>query len=58
MRRRAPIDVIDAFLKRNAARTVRASESPFYRYQEVDLSATDRTLVEGLDHRDRIARRP
>jgi len=44
-----PRDRVDAFLARNGHRPVRRNESPFYRFQEVDLSAIEQSLVAGLD---------
>jgi curved DNA-binding protein CbpA len=49
VRRRTPLSHIDATLGRRAERTLGRSESPFHRFQEVDLEPKLRAWVEELD---------
>lgn len=45
----SPRERVDSFLARHGHRPVRQAQSPFYRFQEVDLSAVEQSLVDGLD---------
>jgi tetratricopeptide (TPR) repeat protein len=45
---------IDRYLAERADQIVAPGESPFYQYQEVELSAAERTLLERLDGRHRL----
>lgn len=49
VRRGTSIECIQAFCARNGHRPVRRADSPFYRFQEVDLSPAEQALIEGLD---------
>jgi tetratricopeptide (TPR) repeat protein len=44
-----PTAQIDGFLATNGHRPVSRAQSPFYRFQEVDLTPAEQALVEGLD---------
>lgn len=44
-----PRERVDLFFARNGHRPVRRNQTPFYRFQEVDLSAVEQSLVQGLD---------
>jgi CheY-like chemotaxis protein len=48
-RRRTPLELVERVLARNAGRYVRRSQSPFYRFQEVDLCPEEQELLAGLD---------
>ncbi|MEE8579956.1 MAG: response regulator [Myxococcota bacterium] len=48
-RQRFPIDRIEAFLRQNAGHFVARGESPFYRFQEIDLSPTEARLLASLE---------
>ncbi len=49
VRTRTPIERIDATLERRADRVLGRAQSPFYRFQEVELEPELRGWVEGLD---------
>jgi CheY-like chemotaxis protein/tetratricopeptide (TPR) repeat protein len=49
VRQHSPRARIDTFLARHGHREVGRSQSPFYRFQEVDLSPPEQALIEGLD---------
>jgi CheY-like chemotaxis protein/tetratricopeptide (TPR) repeat protein len=49
VRTRAPIERIDETLERRADRVLARTQSPFYRFQEVELEPELRDWVEGLD---------
>jgi CheY-like chemotaxis protein/tetratricopeptide (TPR) repeat protein len=49
VRRWTPRERVDAFYDRNGKRPVKRNQSPFYRFQEVALSAAEQALVGGLD---------
>jgi tetratricopeptide (TPR) repeat protein len=46
---------LDAFMARNGHRPVRRAESPFYRFQDVDLSPAEQAMLEGLDGQKTLA---
>lgn len=48
-RNRVPIEGVDEFLKANAGRFVMRSESPFYRFQDIELGEEGDRVVNGLD---------
>ncbi len=54
VRTRMPLPLIDRYLAERADQVVVPGESPFYQYQEVELSAAERTLIERLDGRQRL----
>jgi len=54
VRTRMPLDAIDRYLAERAEQLVLPGESPFYRYQEVELSVAEVTLLERLDGRQRL----
>jgi tetratricopeptide (TPR) repeat protein len=54
VRTRAPLALIDRYLADRADQLVLPGESPFYRYQDVELTAAERTLLERLDGRQRL----
>jgi len=54
VRTRTPLPMIDRYLAERAEQLVVPGESPFYRYQEVELSVAERTLLERLDGRQRL----
>jgi CheY-like chemotaxis protein/tetratricopeptide (TPR) repeat protein len=54
VRTRTPLGAIDRYLADRAEQLVVPGESPFYRYQEVELSVAERTLLERLDGRQRL----
>ena len=45
----SPRQRVDAFMARHGHQGVGWAKSPFYRFQDVDLSAVERSLVDGLD---------
>jgi CheY-like chemotaxis protein/tetratricopeptide (TPR) repeat protein len=49
VRRRVPIERIDDFLRSKADHFALPGESPFYRLQEIDLSASEREVLSKLD---------
>lgn len=49
VRRRFPLARIDAFLTASAERFVTQGESPFYRFQEIDLEPEEARLLRELD---------
>jgi CheY-like chemotaxis protein/Flp pilus assembly protein TadD len=54
VRTRMPLALIDRYLAEHAEHVVVPGESPFYQYQEVDLSNAERTLIERLDGRQKL----
>ncbi len=54
VRTRTPLPAIDRYLGERAELQVVPGESPFYRYQEVELSVAERTLLERLDGHQRL----
>jgi len=54
VRTRMPISAIDRYLAEHADQLVVPGESPFYQYQDVELSVAERTLLERLDGRHRL----
>ena len=48
-RRRTPLELVERVLARNAGLYVRRSQSPFYRFQEVDLCPEEQALFAELD---------
>ena len=54
VRTRTPLAAIDRYLAERAEQLVLPGESAFYRYQEVELSVAERTLLERLDGRQRL----
>lgn len=54
VRTRMPLALIDRYLAERADQVVVPGESPFYQYQEVELTAPERTLIERLDGRQRL----
>jgi CheY-like chemotaxis protein/curved DNA-binding protein CbpA len=54
VRTRMPLQAIDRYLAERADQIVVPGESPFYQYQEVELSVGERTLLERLDGRQRL----
>jgi tetratricopeptide (TPR) repeat protein/CheY-like chemotaxis protein len=54
VRERVPIARVDRYLRKNAARFVRRAECPFYRLQDVELSDTERGLLEAVDGMQRV----
>ncbi len=55
VRKRFPMERIDAFLGANVDRFPAQGESPFYRFQEIDLEADEAALLAGLDGTRRLA---
>lgn len=55
VRERSSIEEVDAFLNEHADRPIGRAESPFYRYQEVELNPDDERLLARVDgtHRAR-----
>jgi CheY-like chemotaxis protein/DnaJ-domain-containing protein 1 len=49
VRTRTPLERVDAALRRRVDRSLARSESPFYRFQEVELEPPLRAWAEGLD---------
>src|SRR5262245_6853130 len=49
VRTRTPIERIDAMLERRTDRVLARTESPFYRFQELELEPKLRSWIEGLD---------
>jgi len=49
VRQRLPIDAVDAFLTSRAGCFVAQGESPFYRFQEIDLDPGEQILLRALD---------
>lgn len=47
---------VDAFLAANGHRRVRRAESPFYRFQDIDLSDAEQQLLAGIDGTSTLAR--
>ena len=54
VRSRFPLARIDAYLEANAGAAVGGSESPFYQFQDVDLGASDREVLERLGTAPRL----
>lgn len=54
VRTRMPLSTIDRYLAERADQLVVPGETPFYQYQEVELSPAERTLLERLDGRHRL----
>jgi CheY-like chemotaxis protein len=54
VRTRMSIAAIDRYLVEHADHVVVPGESPFYQYQEVELSNAERTLIERLDGRQKL----
>ena len=54
VRTRMPLVAIDRYLAERAAQLVLPGESPFYRYQDGELSVAERTLLERLDGSQRL----
>jgi CheY-like chemotaxis protein/tetratricopeptide (TPR) repeat protein len=54
VRTRVPLAAIDHYLAERADQLVVPGESPFYRYQDVELSVGEKTLLERLDGRQRL----
>jgi CheY-like chemotaxis protein len=54
VRTRMSLAVIDRYLAEHAEHVVVPGESPFYQYQEVELSNAERTLIERLDGRQKL----
>jgi CheY-like chemotaxis protein/tetratricopeptide (TPR) repeat protein len=55
VRRRAPLALVEEFLADRAARYPVPGESPFYRFQELELDASAQALLARLDGSRRIA---
>jgi CheY-like chemotaxis protein len=55
---RTPLEVVDAFLERNASRVPVPGESPFYRFQEIALDPQADRLLARVDGTRRIAELP
>jgi len=55
VRSRLPIERIDAYLAANSHCMLSLSESPFYRFQEVDLDTEQQKLVRDLEKPRRLA---
>ena len=55
VRTRLPIERIDAYLAANSHCMLSLAESPFYRFQEVDLDAAQQKLVRDLEKPRRLA---
>jgi tetratricopeptide (TPR) repeat protein len=55
VRSRLPIERIDAYFAANSHCLVNLAESPFYRFQEVDLDAAQQKLVRDLEKPRRLA---
>lgn len=51
VRKRFPLDVIDAYLASLADRYLAPNESPFYRFQDIDLDPGEDFLLRALDGR-------
>jgi len=49
VRRRMPITQVDTFLEARAPLFVAQGESPFYRFQEIDLDPAEQLLLRALD---------
>ena len=54
IRERAPIERIDRKLHKLANRFVASADSAFYRLQNVELDAVEKTLVDSLDGKQRV----
>ena len=54
IRQRAPIDAVDRWLRTHAERGVAPSESPFHRFQEIDLDEAGTSLLEELRGTPRV----
>jgi len=54
VRERFPIGRVDMFLSANAGRFVAQGESPFYRFQEIDLDPSEAELAASLDGTRRL----
>jgi CheY-like chemotaxis protein/Flp pilus assembly protein TadD len=54
VRTRMALSMIDRYLAEHAEHVVVPGESPFYQYQEVELSNAERTLIERLDGRQKL----
>lgn len=54
IRSRFPLERIDRHLRANAARAIARVESPFYRFQEVDLTGEEEAVLGGLDGRTKV----
>lgn len=55
IRQRTPIDVVDRWLEVHAERAVTPGESPFYRFQEIDLDEAGSRLLDELRRTPRVA---
>ncbi len=53
-RRHLAIEHIERFMRRHARKRVVAGESPFHRFQSIELSERERELVESIDGRQRV----
>ena len=54
IRERSPIDAVDRWLRSHAERAVAPGESPFYRFQEIDLDEAGTSLLEELRGTPRV----
>lgn len=50
-----PIDRVDRYLETHGARYVAHGESPFYRFQDVQIEPAEEALLRGLDGTQRLA---
>ncbi len=55
VRTRLPVERIDAYLASHSHCMLGLAESPFYRFQEVDLDAAQQKLVRSLERQRRLA---
>jgi tetratricopeptide (TPR) repeat protein len=55
VRKRFPIGRVDSFLAANAGCFAAQGESPFYRFQEIDLEPEEAELLRGLDGTKRLS---
>jgi DNA-binding response OmpR family regulator/DnaJ-domain-containing protein 1 len=54
VRTRTPLDRIDAVLRAKRGSHLRPAQTPFYRFQEIDLDPEQRRWLEGLDGSQRL----
>ncbi len=54
IRERSPIEAVDRWLQAHAERAVAPGESPFYRFQEIDLDEAGTRLLEELRRTPRV----
>ena len=55
IRERSPLDAVDRWLRCRGSRVVAAGESPFYRFQEIDLDDAGARLLDELRRTPRVS---